>query len=274
MRYAEGLTQTDERDLVIAVEGGDADACRRLVEAFLPAITRLARRVNGGGTRVEREELLQEGVAGLLVAARRYDTSLNVPFWTYASFWVRKAMQELVAELTRPVALSDRAVRDLARIRRARTDHVRAHGAEPTSEQLSRATGLSSGQLESLEATERPPRGMEERLRAHEEAAATVGETIIDPVAERAYERVLDEIEIREVRDVAGQLDERERVVIHAHFGLGQPAQTLDEIGTALALTPERARQIEVGALTKLRARLRSPLPRRRDTRNLQGRTG
>jgi RNA polymerase primary sigma factor len=93
-------------------------------------------------------------------------------------------------------------------------------------------------------------------------------------VAERAYERVLDEIEIREVRDVAGQLDERERVVIHAHFGLGQPAQTLDEIGTALALTPERARQIEVGALTKLRARLRSPLPRRRDTCTLQGRSG
>jgi DNA-directed RNA polymerase sigma subunit (sigma70/sigma32) len=71
-------------------------------------------------------ELLQEGVAGLLVAARRYDTTLTTPFWAYASFWVRKAMQELVAELTRPVALSDRAVRELAQIRRARSEHLQA----------------------------------------------------------------------------------------------------------------------------------------------------
>ena len=86
-------------------EAGDTDARRRLVDAFMPAIVTLA----GGifsGRRVERQELVQEGVAGLLVAARRYDAGLNTRFWAYASFWVRKAMQELVAELARPVALS------------------------------------------------------------------------------------------------------------------------------------------------------------------------
>ena len=69
---------------------------RRLPEtgrAFLPAIGDLARSFKN--SRVERLELLQEGVAGLLVAARRYDTTLNTPFWAYAAFWVRKAMQEL-----------------------------------------------------------------------------------------------------------------------------------------------------------------------------------
>ena len=100
---------------MIAAGYGDSDACRKLVEAFLPAIGDLARGFKN--SRVERLELLQEGVAGLLVAARRYDTTLNTPFWAYASFWVRKAMQELVAELTRPVALSDRRPR-LAQIRR------------------------------------------------------------------------------------------------------------------------------------------------------------
>ena len=110
------LTVLQERDLVVAAECGDSDACRKLVEAFLPAIGDLARGFHG--SRVEHLELLQEGVAGLLVAARRYDPTLGTPFWAYASFWVRKAMQELVAELARPVALSDRAVRELARIRR------------------------------------------------------------------------------------------------------------------------------------------------------------
>jgi RNA polymerase primary sigma factor len=238
------LTARQERDLVIAVECGDSEACRKLVEAFLPAIGSLARSFQGGS--VERLELLQEGVAGLLFAARRYDPALNTPFWAYASFWVRKAMQELVAELTRPVALSDRAVRDLARIRRARREHLEANGSEPTSAELSRATGLTPAQLESLEATERAPRAVE-----------AVGDSIVDPAAEQAYLQVLDDLEIRDVRNLTEGLDERERTVIRAHYGLGavQP-QTLSEIGAGLGMTAERARQIEAGALSKLRAAL------------------
>jgi RNA polymerase primary sigma factor len=258
--HAERLTPRQEQDLVIGAEAGDADACRKLVEAFLPPIAGLARRFHSG-IGVERQELIQEGVAGLLLAARRYDPGLSTPFWAYASFWVRKAMQELVAELTRPVALSDRAVRSLAQIRTARSEHVQTHGTEPTKEELSSATGFTPAQLESLQAIERTPRGMEQQLSADEETTATVGDTIIDPVAEQAYEQVLDRIEIREVRDFADQLDERERAVIRAHYGLGQSAQTLTQIGGALGLTAERARQIELGALNKLREALAQPAP-------------
>jgi RNA polymerase sigma factor (sigma-70 family) len=253
------LTARQERDLVIAAECGDSDACRKLVETFLPAITNLARGFQGNS--VERRELLQEGVAGLLFAARRYDPELNTPFWAYASFWVRKAMQELVAELTRPVALSDRAVRELAQIKKARSEHLQSHAGEPTNEELSRATGLTPAQLESLQATERAPRAMEERLGADTESSTTVGDTIVDPAAERAYQQVLDELEIREVRDLTEELDERERAVIRAHYGFGTQAQTLSEIGAGLGLTAERARQIEAGALSKLRTALAHPAP-------------
>lgn len=243
MNRAELLTPLQERALVLAAEGGDADARRRLVEAFMPAIAGLARRFPTAAG-VERQELRQQGVVGLLIAARRYDPGLNTPFWAYASFWVRKAMQELVAELTRPVALSDRAVRALAQVRRARGVHLQAHGAEPSSEQLSNETGLPKAQLESLLATERTTRDLDEPL----------ADAIPDPVAELAYEQILDGIEVHEVRDVADRLDERERSVIEAHYGLGQPVQTFDQIGSGLGLTAERARQIEVGALDKLRA--------------------
>src|SRR5436190_8449278 len=146
MSHAEQLTLGQEQELVVAAEGGDRDACRCLVESFLPAIARVARHFPRG-IGVNRQELIQEGVAGLLSAARRYDSGLNTPFWAYASFWVRKAMQELVAELVRPVALSDRAVRGLAEIRRARAEYVHAHGAEPTTEELSSASGFTPGQL-------------------------------------------------------------------------------------------------------------------------------
>jgi RNA polymerase sigma factor (sigma-70 family) len=248
------LTALQERDLVIAAESGDSDACRKLVEVFLPAIGDLARSFKN--SRVERLELLQEGVAGLLFAVRRYDTTLNTPFWAYASFWVRKAMQELVAELTRPVALSDRAVRELAQIRRARSEHLQMHRVELTTDELGRATGLTPAQVERLQATERTPRSTQEPLIGGDEDTATIGDTIVDPTAEQAYQQVLDAFEIRDARELTERLDERERMVIRAHYGLGQDAQTLSEIGAVLGLTAERARQIEVGALSKLRAAL------------------
>ena len=253
------LTSCQERDLLIAAECGDAAACRRLVEAFLPAIASLARGFRG--SRVERRELLQEGVSGLLFAARRYDSRLDTPFWAYASFWVRKAMQELVAELTRPVALSDRAARDLSRVRTVRNEYMHRHGMEPASGELSAATGLRPAQVESLLATERMPLGLEDRLRAGDASSPTIGETIVDPFAEQAYEKVLDDLEIHTVLDLTKQLEERERAVIRSHYGLGQKAQTLSEIGAGLGLTAERARQIEASALTKLRQALAQPAP-------------
>ena len=164
--------------------------------------------------------------------------------------------QELVAELTRPVALSDRAVRELAQIRRARSEHLQMHGVEPNPDELSGATGLTPAQLERLQATERTPRSMQQPLTDVDEATATIGDTIVDPTAEQAYQQLLDGFEIRDVHDLTEQLDERERMVIRAHYGLGQDAQTLSEIGAGLGLTAERARQIEAGALSKLRAAL------------------
>lgn len=252
------LSLRQEQDMVVAAEAGDASACRQLVEAFLPAIAGIARGYDRRGA-VERKELIQEGVAGLLFAARRYDSGLNTPFWAYASFWVRKAMQDLVAELTRPVALSDRAVRGLAQIRAARRDHLQTHGVEPTDADLRHATGFTQAQLESLLVAERAPRGIEEPLRGEEGMTATLGDTIADPAAEYEYQSVLDRIEVREVRELAGQLDERERTVVWAHYGLGQSAQTLSQIGATLGLTAERARQIEGGALKKLREALTEP---------------
>ena len=244
---------------MIAAERGDLEACRTLVEAFLPAIAGVARGFRG--SRIERGELLQEGVAGLLFAARRYDAQLDTPFWAYASFWVRKAMQELVAELTRPVALSDRAVRDLSHIRRARDEYLRRDGREPTSEELGAATGLTPSHVDSLLATERMPRGIEDREPADDQSSPAIEETIVDPVAEQAYQRVLDELEIRSVLDLTNGLEERERAVIRSHYGLGQEPRTLREIGAGLGLTAERARQIEAAGLTKLRQALTQPAP-------------
>jgi RNA polymerase primary sigma factor len=244
--------------LVVATEGGDREACRQLVEVFLPSIAAVARRFPDDGS-VQRADLMQEGIAGLLFAARRYDTRTGTPFWAYASFWVRKAMQELVAELTRPAALSDHAVRGLAQVKGARRDHVRAHGAEPTSAQLAAATGFSRAQLDDLLAVDRTPRSFDEPVGSGEGTPATFGETVADPAAEEEYEHVLDQLEMQGIRELTDELDARERMVLSGHYGLERPPQTLSTIGARLGITAERVRQIEAVALAKLREAAAEP---------------
>jgi RNA polymerase sigma factor (sigma-70 family) len=243
---------------VIATEGGSTAACRELVEWFLPAIGGVARHVDAAG-RVDRTELMQAGVAGLLFAVRRYDPRTRTPFWAYASYWVRKSMQELVAEMARPAALTDHAVRGLARLRAARRDYVNANGAEPTTAELAAATGFTREQLDSLLAIDRAPRSFDEPLGADEGTQTRLGETIADPRAEEAYEAVLDKLEQESVRGLADRLDERERTVVWGHYGFDGRPQTLNAIGMNLGLTAERVRQIEAEALEKLRAAAAEP---------------
>jgi len=245
------LTPARERQLVMAAAAGDPEACEELVDAFLPAIAGVARLYRNVAA-VQRAELLQEGVVGLLRAIRRFDPSLNTPFWAYATWWVRQGMQQLISEVTRPTVLSDRAQRGLARIREARRAHVEAEGREPSPRELAALVDLSLEQVESLLAVERTPQPLE--ARASDGGPSVIGETLADPVAEEEYERVMTRLEIETIRDLTKTLDAREREILYLHYGLeGAPPQTLRAIGETIGISAERVRQIEAQTLEKLR---------------------
>jgi RNA polymerase primary sigma factor len=246
-----------ERELVVAAEAGDASARERLVDVFLPTIAGMARVYRSAA--VDRSELMQEGVVGILRAVGRYDPELGTPFWAYASWWVRQAMQQLVAELTRPVVLSDRALRRLARVKEARREHLQRECGEPSMDDLVAATGFTRHQVESLLAIERAPRGLDEPLAGEEGGTGTLGDLVADPGAEDEYDRVAERIEVDELPDLSAELAERERNVVHAHYGLGRPKQTLREIADGLDLSVERVRQIEEHALEKMRDAAAAP---------------
>jgi RNA polymerase primary sigma factor len=250
---AEAPGRARERELVLAAAAGDHAACEELVEAFLPAIAGVARRYLAAYS-VQRSELLQEGVVGLLRAVKRFDPTLGTPFWAYASWWVRQAMQELVSELARPTVLSDRAQRALARVREARRAYVQDYGREPSTAELRAASGLSREQVESILAVESAPRVLSEPLQVDGWTAGTLGEQIADPVSEDEYERIIEQLLTEQVRTLIDALDDRERSILYAHYGVGCPSQTFREIGGSLSLSAERVRQIEEHALVKLRA--------------------
>jgi RNA polymerase sigma factor (sigma-70 family) len=248
----ERLSPERERCLVLAAKAGDSAAREALIEAFQPLIASTAR-IYRGSAAVNRHELMQDGVVGLLRALKRYDTRLDTPFWAYASWWVRQAMQQLVSELTRPVVLSDRAIRQLARLRDARREHLQRHGREPTTAELATATGLTRTQVEDLIVAERNPRGLEEPVGGEDGLGATYGDMLADPTAEEAYERVPRNIDAAELPALLGGLDERERTIVRSRFGLDGREQTLRELAGTLGVSAERVRQLEQRALGKLR---------------------
>jgi RNA polymerase primary sigma factor len=258
--YSRRLPSNVERRLVLAAEKGDPNARAQLVDAFLPLIGSIAR-VYRGSRAVDRTELMQEGVVGLLRALERYDPRRGTPFWAYASWWVRQAMQQLVAELTRPVVLSDRALRQLARVKDARREYLQHEGREPSTADLVTETGFTREQVENLVAAERTPRALEEPIGDGDETDSAFGELLADPVAEDAYERVDRRLEIEELRDLPSALGGRERAILRARFGLDGREQTLREVAGTLQLSAERVRQIEERALEKLRAASSGPSP-------------
>jgi RNA polymerase sigma factor (sigma-70 family) len=242
-----------ERELVARARSGDATARARLIEAYMPLISNMARTYRSG--QVQRQELLQEGAVGVLRALARFEPGRGVPFWGYASWWVRQAMQQLVSELTRPAVLSDRALRHLARLKQAHREAVQHTGREPSREELAERAGLDLDQVDDLLAVERAPKALEEPVRGGDGEIGTFGELLVDPIADGEYERVLAAVEIEELHGLLAGLSDRERHVLRARYGFDDGEErSLRDIGDHLGLSGERVRQIEQRALGKLAA--------------------
>jgi RNA polymerase sigma factor (sigma-70 family) len=252
-RWASDSDAASELSLVRRAQEGGPREREQLVKRFEPMIAAVAHAYRRS-TAVERDELMQEGMVGLLRALERYEPERGVPFWAYAAWWVRQSMQQVVSELSRPVVMSDRALRQLARVKGAQRqfEQARRRGASPA--EVAAIVGLPRAQVESLLCTERTARGLDEPAGADGTDGTTVGELLADPPAEETYDRVPQRVMAAEVPRLLDHLTDRERKVICSRYGIGQREQTLREVAPSLGVSAERVRQIEQDSLSKLQA--------------------
>jgi RNA polymerase primary sigma factor len=239
--------------LIEAAKQGDGRALNQVVEAHLRRIDALARRY-AVVPHVERLELVQEGVAGLLEALQRYDPATGTPLWAYARPTVERSMRRLMAELGDAATLSERALRRLSRLKTAEDELMAEQHRLPSRDEIAQRAGVDRDEAARVFAAASPPRSFQEPITAEDGGViGSFGERVQDPRATDAYDRVLDHVEAEELRSLLSVLSPRERRVLNARYGLDGVERSRREVAEELGLSVSRVRDIEARALAKLR---------------------
>jgi RNA polymerase sigma factor (sigma-70 family) len=186
---------------------------------------------------VELDDLVQDGVVGLLRALERYEPERGVPFLAWARVWVRQALQQAVAENSRPMRLPTHVLWDLHELKEARERLAQRSAREPRLVEVADELGWGVDRLAEVLRADRPGEDLQ--------AADLVG----DPLAADAYEAVLVRLTGEQLQPLLLQLTERERDVLAARAA----GESLRTVGRRLGVSGERVRAVEGRALAKLR---------------------
>jgi RNA polymerase primary sigma factor len=246
------LSHAQEIDLAQRIEAGDKEATQQFVLANLRLVVSIAKRYVGRG--LSLLDLIQEGNIGLMRAVQRYDWRRGHRFSTHATWWIRQAISRAVADKGRAIRLPVYVNTALNRVRRERQRLVQELGREPTEQELAEALEMDVERLHELEAAPGTPISLE--LPVGEDEEQELGDVLADESSTSPEEIATTRTMKREVQEVLEDvLTPRERLVLQMRFGLGKAGRTypLEQVGRKLGITRERVRQIEAGALAKLR---------------------
>ena len=243
------LTVQQERDLARRCAQGDQQAIVEMVNANLRLVVSVAREYAGRG--VPLLDLIQEGSIGLLVAARKFDYTLEYRFSTYATKWIRQGIGRCILNHSGLIRVPVHTAERIRKLERLRTGLHQTLGQEPTLEQLARECGMEPEKVEQM-------LSLVPEVCSIDIATGESGEnTLVDLLRDAqtpAPEEDLVRRELKETMDtLMSALDHRQQKVLRMHFGMEDGiCHSLEQIGKALGVSKERARQIEQQAMAKL----------------------
>lgn len=244
------LSAEQERELAQRIERGDLEAKERLINSNLRLVVSQARRYQGLGD-LGLLDLIQEGTIGLIRAAEKFDWRRGLRFSTYATLWIREAIQRGLADRGRSIRLPVNVAQRERRVGAAERALVSRLGRDPTLEEIAQAAEMPAAEVERLRDTPRTVTSLD--LPVGEDSDSTLGQ-LLPSEQPSVEEEVMVDLSQRAVHEALEQLPERERTVIQLRYGLdsAEPPLPLAEIGRRLGVSAERARQLERRALTDL----------------------
>lgn len=245
----EGEETEERRELREQVEQGRW-ARQRLQQSNQRLVIGLAKRYIGRG--LPFADLIQEGNLGLMRAIEKFDYRRGFRFSTYATWWVRQAMSRAIADQARTVRVPVHMLEQTGRVVRTAAQLEQRLGREAAPEEIARELNISPAKvIESLRVSQEPI-SLETPVGDEEDALLSdfiADDRLPEPVDLAMHSLLRDDLE-----ELLGGLADRERRVLELRFGLADgTAHTLEETGSAVGVTRERARQIEAEALAKLR---------------------
>ena len=244
------LTAAEEVELAKRIERGDTAAKERMITSNLRLVVSIARRYQTQG--ITLGDLIQEGVIGLIRATEKFDWRKGFKFSTYATWWIRQAVQRGVANKARTIRIPVHVVEREQKVARTERELSAKSGHAPSDEEIAAHAKLPLAQV----------REVREAARAVASTDAPIGsdgDTSFGELFAAAGPTTEDEVDatIRgdAVRRAVAKLPDRQRDVILLRFGLvGDGPNSLEQIGKQLGITRERVRQIEADALRRLAA--------------------
>jgi RNA polymerase primary sigma factor len=245
------LTAEEEIELAKAIERGDLGAKERMINANLRLVVAQARRYQGHG--LPLEDLVQEGMLGLIRAVEKFDWRKGFKFSTYGTLWIRQAIQRGLQNSGRTIRVPVHVAQRQVKVRKIESELNLKLGREPTDEEIAVVAELPVEQVAEVRELSRGLSSLDQPI--GDDAEMSLGDLLPSDAPEPSVE-VAEVLRDRQLASVVEELPELEREVIRRRFGLsGQEPRTIRQTGSELGISAAKAGELEARALSRLASR-------------------
>jgi RNA polymerase primary sigma factor len=237
------LTHKEEIDLSKRAKQGEKKARHRLIEKNLRLVVSVAKKYRGYG--LPFEDLIQEGNIGLMKAVEKFDPERGFRFSTYATWWIRQAVQRAVTDKGRTIRVPVHMIEKISKVFRAHNELSAELEREPAEEEVAERLEWTIDEVRDVKEAMLDVTSLDKPL-GSEEDGAELGSLIEDEQASNTPDSVMREVELMQLREAIENLPGRSRYVLIRRYGLGGlESATLAELADELGICSERVRQLQ-----------------------------